>query len=158
VAARTLEAAALLGASITAVVAVALSDNEAPAVAGRERVGDLVVATREWVYLMGSIVLFGLGALILYSVLYRAQLVPIWLSLWGLLGAVLLLARGVLELYGVNLSAAVQGALTAPIGINEMVLAVWLIIKGFDGRVVSGHGDRALSPAVEISGTIPADA
>ena len=53
VAARTLEAAALLGASITAVVAVALSDNEAPAVAGRERVGDLVVATRESACLMG---------------------------------------------------------------------------------------------------------
>ena len=63
--------------------------------------------------------------------LYRAQLVPIWLSLWGLLGAVLILARGVLELYGVNLSAAIQGVLTAPIGINEMVLAVSLIIKGF---------------------------
>jgi hypothetical protein len=159
VAVRTLEAVALLAASIAAVVAVALSDDEAQAVAGGERVDDLVVATREWAYLMGSIVLFGVGALILYSVLYRAQLVPSWLSLWGLLGAVLLLARGVLELYGVNLSAAVQGVLTAPIGINEMMLAVWLIIKGFDGRVVSASRHRALSPAdVEVSSTIPADA
>ena len=34
-------------------------------------------------------------------------------------------------MYGADLSGLAQGLLAAPIGINEMVLALWLIIKGF---------------------------
>ena len=39
--------------------------------------------------------------------------------------------RTVWEIYGVEFSAAMQGVFTAPIGINEMVPAIWLIVKGF---------------------------
>ena len=60
-----------------------------------------------------------------------AEDVPCWLSVWGLIGATLILVRGVLELYGIDLADAAQGVLTAPIGVNEMVLAVWLMLKGF---------------------------
>jgi hypothetical protein len=35
-------------------------------------------------------------------------------------------------MFGQELSGVVQGVLAAPIGLNEMVLAVWLIIKGFN--------------------------
>jgi hypothetical protein len=44
----------------------------------------------------------------------------------------LLLVRALLEMFGQELSGAVQAILAAPIGINEMVLAVWLIVKGFN--------------------------
>ena len=77
-------------------------------------------------------VFFSVSALILYTLLYRAKLVPAWLSIWGLIGGALLLVRAVLEMYGVEFSAVMQGALATPIGINEMVLAVWHIVKGFN--------------------------
>ena len=41
-------------------------------------------------------------------------------------------ALSALILYGVELPGAIQGILTAPIGVNEMVLAIWLIAKGFN--------------------------
>jgi hypothetical protein len=131
VAVRTLEAVALLAATASAVVAVALADDGAAS--GSAEVGGLVVATRQWTYRIGSLVLLGVGALILYGLLQRARLVPTWLAVWGLAGAGLVLLRGVLELYGVDLSGVVAGLMAAPIGINEMVLAVWLIVRGFAG-------------------------
>jgi hypothetical protein len=75
------------------------------------------------------------GALLYYSVLYEARLVPRWLTGWGIVGAVaLLLAAVLITLRIIAAESAVQFALAAPIGIQEMVLAVWLITKGFAGR------------------------
>ncbi|WP_185746062.1 DUF4386 domain-containing protein [Oryzihumus leptocrescens] len=128
---RTLEAVFLMAASVAALVFLA-SGPGAPAAGGAGRAPALVLALREWTYLIGSMVLLGAGGLILYSLLFRAALVPTWLSLWGLVAAVLILLRGVLEVYGLDLSVVWQAALAAPIAVNEMVLAVWLIVRGFD--------------------------
>ena len=71
---------------------------------------------------------FALSALILNYVLYRSSLIPRWLSAWGLIG-------GMLWISGVTISMFITAdliALAAPIGLQEMVLAVWLILKGFD--------------------------
>jgi hypothetical protein len=78
----------------------------------------------------------------LYTALFQSQLVPRWLSLWGLIGAVLLLVAGTLALYGESPTSTISIVLTAPIGIQEMVLAGWLIVKGFDD-------DRANPPTVD---------
>jgi hypothetical protein len=86
-------------------------------------------------------VVFGVSAVILNAVLYRTVLVPRWISVWGLIGAVLLLVSAALELYGSDPSTTVQAVLAAPIAINEMVLAVWLIARGFAGpRVQAEQG------------------
>ena len=144
VAARVVEAVVLLAATLAALVAIAVGDTDLP---DRAAADQLVVATREWTYLVGSLILLGVGGLILYSLLYRGRLVPTWLSLWGLVGAALILARGVVELYVTDLSAVAQGLLAAPIGINEMVLAVWLIIRGAAPRV-AGDEDPPVSSSV----------
>ena len=74
---------------------------------------------------------FSVSALILYTVLYQSALVPRWLSGWGFAGGVLLLISAVLAMFGADLGAA-QAVFSAPIGLNEMVLAIWLIAKGFN--------------------------
>jgi hypothetical protein len=132
VGARILEGVLLLAATASALVVAALGQADGAVMVEV----DLLRAVRESTYLLGSLVALGAGALVLYSLLWRSRVVPPWLSGWGLAGAVLVLARGVVEVYGVELSGAVQGALAAPIGLNEMVLAVWLIVKGFDTRVL----------------------
>lgn len=132
VGARTVEGILVLVGALSALMVVSLSKGYGESlVPGTEALGDTLVAAYEWAYWLGPMLFFSVSALILYALLYRAKLVPAWLSIWGLIGGALLLVRTVLEMYGVEFSAVMQGALAAPIGINEMVLAFWLIVKGF---------------------------
>ncbi len=63
----------------------------------------------------------------------RSRVVPRWLSLWGLAGTTLGLIAAVAVFFGaITLFSPIQIALNIPIVINEMVLAGWLLIKGFD--------------------------
>lgn len=138
VGARTIEGILLLAAAVTGLVVLSVSTEYGVATAGVQPLGDTLLAVREWTYLIGSLLMLGVSALILNSLLYRSRLVPVWLSIWGLFGGVLIALRGLGEMYGIDLSGVTQGALAAPIAIQEMVLAVWLIIKGFDTRRLSG--------------------
>jgi hypothetical protein len=133
VAARTVEGLLVVAGAVCALAVLSLSrDYGQTGDVGVEALGDTLVAAYQWIYLLGPMLFFSVSALILYAVLYRANLVPTWLSIWGLIGGALLLVRTVLEMYGVEVPGAIQGLLTAPIGLNEMVLAVWLIVKGFN--------------------------
>jgi hypothetical protein len=82
---------------------------------------------------IGSIlnVVFSLGAMMIYYVFYQSKLLPRWMSVWGLIGAVLYLASGLSAMFGVSL-----GFLMAPLALQEMVMAVWLIVKGFDESAI----------------------
>jgi Domain of unknown function (DUF4386) len=52
--------------------------------------------------LLGTLLVFSVSALILNALLYRSRLVPAWLSLWGLAGALLLLTNAVPEVFSVE--------------------------------------------------------
>jgi hypothetical protein len=143
VAARILEAVLLLAAAMSARVVLALAVVEGTANA--EAQAGLALAIREWTYLTGSLLFFGVSAVILYSLLYRGRLVPAWLSLWGLVGGILIAALGAVEVGGLAVPGEVHGLLVAPIGLNEMVLAIWLIVRGFDPRGVRA-GVESLAP------------
>ena len=70
---------------------------------------------------------FSLGAMMFYYLLYQSKLIPRWLSGWGLVGAVLVFVEGLVAVFGVD-----WGFLWTPLGVQEMVMAVWLIVKGFN--------------------------
>lgn len=79
---------------------------------------------------------FTIGALMLYWLFYKTKLIPSWLALWGFFGAILYFAAPILNLFDPQhpaLSLGVKwGNLMAPLAIQEMVFAVWMIIKGFN--------------------------
>lgn len=80
------------------------------------------------------LVTFSLGSLMLFTVLYRASLVPRPIALLGLLAAVMLLAGTILanlNLSGPLSGAALQIVFAAPIAVAELTLAGWLIVRGF---------------------------
>lgn len=138
VGARTVEGMLLLAAAVTGLVVLSLGQEYGSAgTAQIQALGDSLLAVRDWTYLIGSLMMLGVSALILNSLLYRSRLVPAWLSLWGLIGGGLILARGLAEIYGLDFTGLMQGVLAAPIAIQEMVLAVWLIVRGFDMRRLS---------------------
>ena len=94
-------------------------------------VGALLLALQEWSFEIGTLIFLGFGGLFLYYPLYKMRLVPWVLSIWGLIGAVCVLLYGVLSLFGLGDSMAVN-VLATPIAVQEMVFAVWLIVKGFN--------------------------
>jgi hypothetical protein len=93
--------------------------------------GDLLQAAKEWTSVVENFP-YGLGALIFYYVLFQSELVPRWLSGWGLLGAALMLTMGLLRMFGHPVIY-----LAIPILLNELVLAVWLIVMGFNSSEIA---------------------
>ena len=95
----------------------------------------LLLETTDWINLMLAIV-FCLGALMIYYLFFRTRLIPRWLSGWGFIGAIMYLAAPIWIIFDpqhppLSLDSGV-GVLMAPLALQEMVLAVWLIVKGFN--------------------------
>jgi hypothetical protein len=57
---------------------------------------------------------------------------------WGRGGLIVL--RGLIETYGVEPTGLMQGVFAAPIAVQEMGFATWLIVKGFDTSGLPGSG------------------
>ena len=91
-----------------------------------------------------SQIVFPLGALMFYFMLYQTQLIPRWLSGWGLVAALLWLATSLSVTSGliVGQMSTLQIVLALPIGVQEMVLAVWLIVKGFNPSAIAALSAR----------------
>lgn len=79
-----------------------------------------------------AVLAFYTGGTLYYLVFYRTGLIPRWLSAWGLAGTALGSVAALLVLFRVTETlSGVQVALNIPIGVQEMVFAIWLILKGF---------------------------
>jgi len=102
-----------------------------------QTLGGMLLAGHDWDDAALAFTAFSLGALILNYVLYQARLVPRWLSVWGLVGAALILAARMMVVYGLEPSSATQAVLDYPIALQEMAFAVWLIVKGFNAAALS---------------------
>lgn len=72
-------------------------------------------------------IIFSIGALMFYYLFYISKLIPRWLSLWGILGAILYLTAKISLFFGSDIEY-----LLAPLAVQEMVLAIRLLIYGFD--------------------------
>ncbi len=85
-------------------------------------------------------IVFSLGALMFYYVLYQSKLIPRWLSGWGLIGAILHLASGLLVMFGSLTELPILGIFwDLPIALQEMVMAIWLIVKGFNSSSIASE-------------------
>lgn len=83
---------------------------------------------------------FCLGSVMFYLLLYRSRIVPRWIAVWGLAAIPLYVAAYVLAMYGViGTDSVAQSLLYIPLAVQEMVLAVWMIARGFRPAAVSSH-------------------
>jgi hypothetical protein len=88
---------------------------------------------------------FCLGGVIFYLLLYRSRIVPRWISMWGLLAIPFYAAAYVLAMYTViDANSAAQNVLVMPLAVQEMVLAVWMIARGFQPATGASTWERAL--------------
>ena len=115
---------------------------EDPIASSFQASGTLLLAARDWAGVSGSLA-FILGALMYYYVFYRSKLIPRWLSVWGLIGVPLWIAADLLLIFGViNPFSTSMILLNLPIGVNEMALAVWLIVKGFNPSAIASRSAK----------------
>jgi hypothetical protein len=99
--------------------------------------GILLLAVYKWTSMLGPLFFLGVNTFLYSYLLYKSKLVPRQLAVLGLSGATLVFGYAMLVMFGV----AVQGAaplvlLALPIAAYEMMLAGWLIIKGFSSSAV----------------------
>ena len=113
-----------------------------------QSLGDVVLGAHDQIGHVLTIV-FILGALMFYYVLYQSKLVPRWLSGWGLLAAIPYFISGLSGLFALlSPMSTTQMILVLPLAVQEMVLAVWLIVRGFNSSSVNfGPVEVAISQA-----------
>jgi hypothetical protein len=109
----------------------------APDASGFQTLGALLQEVGEWIDPISQIV-FCLGALMFYYLWFKSRLIPRWLSGWGLIGATISLTAALLNLFGPSAEF-----LEFPLAVNEMVLALWLIVKGFDSSALASGSAQA---------------
>lgn len=136
---RVIESAILVMAALSPLLLITLSqeyiNTGAPDASYFQTIGALVSAGRAHLSGLLITVFFSLGALLFYYLLYQLKLIPRFISVWGLIGAVLVLTWNLLEAFGISISAGMILAL--PIILNEIFLGIWLIVKGFNSSAVA---------------------
>lgn len=134
---RLLEAVLILIGIVSVLALLSLSHsytNEAsPAVNAFQTVGTILKAIHDWTSILGPLFMLGINTFIYSYVFYQTNLVPRRLAIFGIVGAVLVFISAPLVMLGIIAQLSVMQVLMAmPIAIYEMVLAVWLISKGFN--------------------------
>jgi hypothetical protein len=133
---RIIESVIFIVGHISILALVTLSQEYVQAAAGAaasfQAAGTLLLAVDDWSWFVGVGFAFPLTALILNWILFQSRLIPRWLSAWGLIGAAVWFASQLLQILGIDLPLIVA----IPIGLQEMVFAVWLIVKGFNSSAI----------------------
>ncbi len=121
----------------------------APDLSYFQTVGGLLRAGRDFVNHVAMILALSLGGLMFYYLLYQTKLVPRWLSGWGLLGTALTISASLLLMFRlVGIMSTTYLGLNLPMALQEMVLAIWLIVKGFNPSAI----ELSLSTTPSASG------
>ncbi len=98
----------------------------------------VVASARNWAHFVGLIIA-GSGIFVLYATLYRFALVPRALAAFGMAAAMLQMVTVAMPLFG----GSVNFVLLAPLGVSQLLLVLWLIVKGLpeQSHAKSGVGD-----------------
>lgn len=95
--------------------------------------GTIAKAIHDWTFIIGPLFILGINTSIYNYVFYKSKLVPRPLSIWGITGAVLVFISSLLVMFGlIEILSLWQMLLAMPIAIYEMILAIWLITRGFN--------------------------
>jgi len=94
---------------------------------------------------------FAVGAFLYYLAFYRGRLTPRWLSGWGLLAIAVYFATAVWAMVG-RTDFNDLSALLAPLALQEVVLAVWLIAKGWSDPAGAPSAAPSIPPAAPSLG------
>ena len=101
-------------------------------------------------------IVFLIGATCIYLTFYRARLIPRWLSVWGFIAVVTSLAAALLKFF--HMDTGIGFYLEMVMFPQELVMAVWLIVKGFNPSAIAADtfGPRQAAATAELTPPAPA--
>lgn len=104
------------------------------------------IGVHKWVFILGPNFILALNTFIYSYVFYQAEIIPKNLSGMGLLASCMIMVAAILEMFGVIEQMSLCGIVLAlPIALYELILAVWLLMKGF--TVINETGGVAVMVA-----------
>jgi hypothetical protein len=110
-----------------------------------QTLGSVLIAAGHWIQNINGIV-FSVGTMMFFVLFYQTRLVPRWLSGWGIIGAALYFIADIVCMFSpLHLSPDIGvgiGLLIVPTAIQEMVFAVWMIVKGFNPSAIASLSDK----------------
>lgn len=110
-----------------------------------QMISNLLVSIRDNAGLV-AVFAFCLGAFLYYYLFFQSRLIPRWLSGFGIVAILLMVTACVLALFSGNRITSYI-PLAFPIFLQEMVLAVWLIVKGFNPSALGSAPASGREPA-----------
>jgi hypothetical protein len=115
----------------------------APNASAFQTSGTVLRAVHDWTFMLGPNFMLGINTAMYSYLLYKSRLVPRFIAAMGLTGAILVFIAALLEMFGVILQVSVWGVLLAmPVAAYEMILAVWLIVKGFNPSTTASRSAK----------------
>jgi hypothetical protein len=150
VTARVMESA-FIAVGILSLMAVVTLRQDVGAAGGDSLViaGRSLVAIHDWTFLLGPGWVVGIGnGLILGYLMYRSGLVPRRMTWLGLIGGPLIILSGTLVLFDViEPASSVQAVATIPEFFWELLLGIYLIVKGFKPSPILAMDTTVVVPA-----------
>jgi hypothetical protein len=98
-------------------------------------IGALLKAGLTFTYQV-HILFYGVGCVLVFGTLFQAKYVPRFISVLGLMTTILMLTGLVCDMYGVGVGMEIYGS---PIGVCQILLGIWLIVKGFNLPAISSE-------------------
>jgi hypothetical protein len=103
----------------------------APDASHFQTISNSIQAQDHWSILV-YIIVFTVGALMFYSLLYKSKLLPRFISVWGLVAVSLLLVGTIVGMFGFIHTSKIMIFFGPPVALNEITLSIWLFTKGFN--------------------------
>ena len=97
-------------------------------------IASLLTQSNTMAYQIGEMSL-AVGSGFLWLLGFRIRLIPRFLAVWGMIGYVIFLAGTIAEIFGIPIGLM----LSIPGGLFEVVLPIWLFIKGFNAEAYEGR-------------------
>jgi len=87
-----------------------------------------------------SSIIFLIGCTCIYLTFYRTRLIPRWISVWGFIGVATSMAAALLNFF--HMDPGIGFYLEMVMFPQELVMAVWMIVKGFNPTAVASGAAR----------------
>ena len=95
---------------------------------------------RDWIFVISAYI-FGIRFLMLSYLLYQSKLVPRFIAVWGLIASIVLIVASLINMIAGNTVIPFIFS-HLPVILNELFLAIWLIVKGFNSEAIASESAK----------------